>query len=79
VSSQTEGSKLRERRPVSVAAVGALARQREQAPAGREERLEEQGAVMAQAHQPVQRPPSRLTARSSTWWLEQGRARPPER
>jgi hypothetical protein len=79
VNSRTEVSKLPGRQPVSVAAAVALARQREQVPAALE-RLEEQWAVLAQAHQPAQRPLSRSTARSSTWWLERPeRAQPPER
>jgi hypothetical protein len=42
-------SKLPGRRPVSVAAAVALARQREQAPAAQPERLEEQRAALARA------------------------------
>jgi hypothetical protein len=82
VSSQSTAPKLPGQQPASVAAAGTLARQRERAPAGREERLEAERAVLAQQYPPAQRPLSWRTARPSTWWrerLEQARAQPPER
>jgi hypothetical protein len=81
VSSQAEVSKLPGRRPVSVAAaVVALAQRREQAAAGREERLGAQRAVLAHAHPLAQQPLSRSMARPSKWGLERpARAQPPER
>jgi hypothetical protein len=77
--------KLPGQQPASVAAAGAPARQRERAPAGREERLEAERAVLAQQYPPAQRPLSWRTARPSTWWRERleqerpARAQPPER
>jgi hypothetical protein len=77
--------KLPGQQPASVATAGALARQRERAPAGREERLEAERAVLAQQYPPAQRLLSHSMARPSTWWRERleqerpARAQPPER